>query len=188
MLLATVRATAATLDDADGLVTTQVTVGTDRLPVTGVIVGSQRVLNFDFTPSSTGAESFLYDNCIDGVFLRQAAPESAARFRTLVSQTPDDEPVYFGLELRNDTGDSFIGADGIVLPGAKFYLVGSIELPADNAYTRVFERDHVTTINCVVSSLAGARTAVPDLEHPRLSVGLQVNPNWKVSTPTSLIL
>ena len=52
----------------------------------------------------------------------------------------------------------------------------------------VFERDHVTTINCLVTSLAGARTAVPDLEHPHLSVGLQVNANWIVSTPTSLSL
>lgn len=187
MLLATIRASAETLDDADGLVSTQVTVGGDRLPVTGVVVGSQRVLNYDFTPGA-GTDYFLYDNCIDGVFLKKTDLGNAPRFRTLVSQTPDGDPVYFCLELRNDTGESFVGADGIVLPGAKFYLVGTIELPDDDSYSRVFERDHVTTVNCKVTSLAGARTAVPDLEHPHLSVGLQVNANWKESTPTSLIL
>lgn len=187
MLLATVRASAETLDDADGLVATKVTVGEHNLPVTGVIVGSQRVLKFDFTPG-TGTEYFLYDNCIDGVYLTKTDLPRAPRFRTLVSQTPDGEPVYFSLEFRNDTDVTFTGADGLVLPGAKFYLVGSIELPDDDSYTRVFERDHVTRINCLVTSLADARTAVPDLEHPRLSLGLQVNANWTEATPTSLIL
>lgn len=187
MLVTTVRASAEQLDDADGLYSTQVSLGTVNLPVTGVIVGSQVDLNFDFTPFGS-TEYYLYDNCISGVYLKKAELASAPAFKTLVSQTPDNEPVYFCLELRNDSGAAFTGADGLVLPGSNFYLVGAIELPGDDSYTRVFERDHTTTINCTVSSLADARTAVPDLEHPHLSVGLQVNPNWKESTPSSLIL
>lgn len=184
MLVTTVRASADQLDDADGLYSTQVSPGTSNLPVTGVIVGSQMDLNFDFTPFGS-TEYYLYDNCISGVYLKKAEQASAPAFKTLVSQTPD---VYFCLELRNDSGAAFTGADGLVLPGSNFYLVGAIELPGDDSYTRVFERDHTTTINCLVSSLADARTAVPDLEHPHLSVGLQVNPNWKESTPSSLIM
>ena len=187
MLVTKVRATAEQLDDADGLYSTQVALGTANLPVTGVIIGSQVDLNFDFTPFGS-TEYYLYDNCISGVYLKKTAQESAPTFKTLVSQTPDNEPVYFCLELRNDSGAAFTGADGLVLPGSNFYLVGAIELPGDDSYTRVFERDHTTTINCTVSSLADARTAVPDLEHPHLSVGLQVNTNWKESTPSSLIL
>lgn len=187
MLVTTVRASAEQLDDADGLYSTQVSLGTVNLPVTGVIVGSQVDLNFDFTPFGS-TEYYLYDNCISGVYLKKAEQASAPAFKTLVSQTPDNEPVYFCLELRNDSGAAFTGADGLVLPGSNFYLVGAIELPGDDSYTRVFERDHTTTINCLVSSLADARTAVPDLEHPHLSVGLQVNPNWKESTPSSLIM
>lgn len=187
MLVTTVRATALQLDDGDGLYATQVALGTRNLPVTGVVVGSQRRLSYDFTPSG-GEEFFLYDNKISGVSLTRSELDAAPRFKTLVSQTPDGEPVYFCLEFRNDSGSAFTGADGLVLPGAKFYLVGSIELPSDNSYPCVFERDHTTTVNCLVTSLADARTAVPDLEHPHLSVGLQVNVNWKESTPTYFIL
>lgn len=187
MLVASVRASSAQLDDADGLNSTRVALGTTNIPVTGVIVGSQRRLKYNFTPFD-GTDYFLYDNCIDGVYLTRTDQESAPRFRTLVSQTPDGEPVYFCLELRNDSGSSFTGADGLVLPGAKFYLVGSIELPQDDSYVRAFEQDHTTTIHCLVTSLADARTAIPDLEHPHLSVGLQVNVNWVEATPTYLIL
>ena len=96
--------------------------------------------------------------------------------------------MYFCLELRNDTGKAFTGADGLVLPGAKFYLLGTIELPSDGSFTRVFEKDHVTQINCTVSSLTEARTAVPDLEHPNLTLGVRVDINWIMATPSFLVL
>ena len=187
MLIATIRAEADRLDDADGLSSTQVTLGSSSIPVTGVIIGSQRRLGYDFTPVGE-TDYFLYDNCISGVYLTRTSQENAPSFKTLVSQTPDGEPAYFCLELRNDSGSAFTGADGLVLPGSKFYLVGSIELPQDDSYTRAFERYHTTTVHCLVTSLADARTAIPDLEHPHLSVGLQVNVNWKESTPTTHIL
>ncbi len=187
MLVATVRATARQLDDADGNPSTLVTVTDENLPVTGVIIGSQRQLDYDFTPQG-GTDCFLYDNCIEEVFLTCSGAEDAQEFRTLVSQTPDGAPVYFCLELRNDTGASFIGADGIILPGAKFYLLGTIELPAGSPYERVFQQDYATRINCIVTSLVEARTAVPDLEHPLLSMGLKVDINWIMATPSYLIL
>jgi hypothetical protein len=188
LLEASVRATTSQLDDADGNMSTVVTLTDDNLPVTGVIIGSQRALNYDFTPQSGASDHFLYDNCIEGVYLTRTGADSAPVFHTLVSQTPDNTPVYFCLELRNDTGSSFIGADGIVLPGAKFYLLGTIELPSDHSFERVFEQDYATRINCIVSSLAEARTAVPDLGHPHLSMGLQVDINWIQATPSYLIL
>ena len=187
LLVATVRASAVLLDDADGSNSTMVNLGSDNFPVTGVIVGSQRSLNFDFTPKG-GTDYFLYDNCISGVYLSAVSQQEAPSFKTLVSQTPDGDPVYFCLEMRNDSGREFTGADGLVLPGAKFYLVGSIELPQDASFSRAFEQDHTTTVNCLVTSLADARTAIPDLEHPHLSVGLQVNSYWKEATPSYLIL
>lgn len=187
MLVASIRATARQLDDADGNPSTVVTVTDDNLPVTGVIIGSQRQLRYDFTPQG-GTDYFLYDNCIDEVFLTYTGASDAQEFRTLVSQTPDGAPVYFCLEFRNDTGASFIGADGIVLPGAKFYLLGTIEIPDDSTYERVFQQDYATRINCIVTSLVEARIAVPDLEHPHLSMGLKVDINWIMATPSYLIL
>ena len=187
MLVAKVRAGAAQLEDADDSPSTNVVPDGSNLPVTGVIVGSQRALRFDFTPED-GDDMFLYDNCIGGVHLNNVDLASAPSFRTFVSQTPDDQEVYFCLELRNDTGTTFTGADGLVLPGSKFYLLGSIELPEDHSFSRVFQKDCITTVNCTVTSLRDARTAVPDLEHPTLSMGLQVGVNWIESTSSYVIL
>lgn len=187
MLVATVRAGASQLEDADESPSTHVSAAGSNLPVTGVIIGSQRELRYDFTPVD-GDDLFLYDNCINGVYVNPVALSQAPSFRTLVSQTPDDAPVYFCLELRNDTGQTFTGADGLVLPGSKFYLLGSIELPEDHSFDRVFQKDCTTMVNCTVTSLREARTAVPDLEHPTLSMGLQVNVNWIESTSSYVIL
>ena len=190
LLEATVRASVKDLPDAEHSPQKSSLVDVTKnggLTVTGVIIGSQRQLNFDFSPKD-GTDYFLYDNCISGVSLTVTDLAHAPAFRTLVSQTPVNEPVYFCLELRNDTGAAFTGADGLVLPGAKFYLLGSIDLPVSGPYDRVFERDSKTTVNCLVSSLAEARTAVPDLMHPSLSLGLQVSVNWTMSTASYIIL
>lgn len=188
MLVATVQATANYLRDASGDTDKYVHVTESNMPVTGVIIGSQRSLCFDFSPMSTGNEYFLYDNCIDGVYLYNPT-SSAPEFRTLVSETPEGGPVYFSLELRNNTGVKFTGADGVVLPGAKFYLLGIIEPPGSgSAFKSVFQRDYSTSISCKVTSLKEARTAVPDLEHPQLSMGVQVDVNWKLSQPEDFVL
>ena len=187
-LTARVFSPSSTLDDAEGSVSSRVTLTDTSFPVTGIIVGSQHNLNFDFTPAS-GGEMALYDTCIDGVTVKRYSESnvsSAPSFSTLVSQTPDGENVYFCLELRNDCGKSFTGADGVVLPGAKFYFVGLIELQGD--LPSVFVRDYVTTINCMILSLAGARTAVPDMIRPQLSVGMEVSTTWAQSDAVTVIL
>lgn len=190
MLEAKVYATAYYMDDADGDPTSLVHLTESNMPVTGVIIGSHKKLKFDFTPEDGGEEYFLYDNCINGVYLHyDTGAAGAETFKTLVSQTPEGDPVYFCLELRNNTGADFTGADGLVLRGAKFYLVGIIEAPASgSAFTSVFQKGYVTTITCKVSSLKEARTAVPDLEHPQLSMGMQVNVNWNLTPPADYVL
>ena len=188
VLIATVRASAERLETA-GLSGQTVDAGGTNFPVTGVIIGGQRSMRFDFTPQRGGTDYFLNDKCISGVYLRNAADkESAPSFKTLVSQTLDGEEIYFCLELRNDSGAAFSGADGIILPGSKFYLVGNIPLPEDDSYARIFQKDHATTLNCLITSLAEARNAIPDLEHPNLSMGLQVSVNWIQSTSSYIVM
>jgi hypothetical protein len=189
MLVASVRATSVNLDDADGDAYTYITLNGTNMPVTGVIIGSQRELNFDFTPKENATDYCMYDNCITGINLMRAANDDVApMFRSLVSQTPDGDPVYFCLELRNDTGRSFTGADGIVLPGSKFYMLGLIELPDDNSFAQAFQQDYTTRIHCTIPSLAQAHICIPDLSQPNLDLGLQININWTESTPSYLIL
>ncbi len=185
MLMLTVRCSSATLDDGDGLPATTVTVGEKTFPLTGVIVGGQKALSFDFTPVTGSKEYFLYDNQVPDVYLVQAAGKTGlGQVRCFVSQTEEKKDIYLCLEFRNDSGKAFVGADGTVNPGSKFYLVGS--LPHRDA--SVFQKDYTTEVNCVVPSLAEAHCAIPDLEMPRLSVGLEVDSNWIQSTSSSLIL
>ena len=182
MLIADVIAESTTLDDGDGDPATTITLADDTFPITGVIIGSQQRLNFDFTPAG-GNNFFLYDDCITGLILPTDTP---AGFRTLVSQTPDDEDVYLCLELCNHSGQTFVGEDGIVLPVSKFYLVGRIDL--GEGQSSVFKRDCTTTIHCHISSLAKARNAIPNLEHVNIALGIQISVNWVMSTPSHVIL
>ena len=182
MLIADVIAASSTLDDGDGDPSTTITLTDDTFPITGVIIGSQQRLNFDFTPAG-GNNFFLYDDCITGLTLPTDTP---AGFRTLVSQTPDNEDVYLCLELRNNSGQTFVGADGLVLPGSKFYLVGRIDLGDEQ--TNIFRRGCTTTVHCRILSLAEARNAIPNLEHVNIALGLQISVNWVMSTPSHVIL
>jgi hypothetical protein len=182
MLIADVIASSSTLDDGDGDPATTITLTDDTFPVTGVIIGSQQRLNFDFTPAG-GRNYFLYDDCIPDLALPTDAPTG---FRTLVSQTPDGEDVYLCLELCNNSGQTFVGADGLVLPGSKFYLVGRIDLAGGQ--TSVFQRDCTTTVHCHISSLAEARNAIPNLEHVNIALGIEISVNWVMATPSHVIL
>lgn len=200
-LVATVQASRLYLQDNDGLVETTVRAEGEKLPVTGVILGRQYDQNYDFTPKYTkDGEYFLYDNQIPGVYLTTSA---SAPIRTLSLPTPEitkENPeradVYFTLEFRNDTGETFFGADGRVLPGRKFYMVGKLELPrdasdrkvGDETLNSVFVKDHYTTVTCTINSLAGAYNAIPDLGKAQLVVGIQTKVNWTLSTPTTLLL
>ncbi len=186
MLVCTVRATSAILDDGDGDPTTTVKATGTNFPITGVILGGQKKLGFDFTPKDGEDQYFMYDNRISGVYLTD---ETSAPLKSLVSQTADGENVYFCLELRNDSGVIFAGAEGDIMPGSTFYLVGSMDMPpVESGFSSVFVRDHTSAVNCVVPSLAQALNSIPDLENPRLTLGVQANMNWVQSTPIYIIL
>lgn len=193
MLEATVKASAATLQDNDDKDYTVVTVGTNNFPLTGIIIGRQYVQNFDFTPQYTAPtendpeteQYYLYDDQISGIYL--ATTESAS-FRTLALQTPAGKDAYFTMEFRNDSGQAFYGAEGRILPGHKFYLVGKLEITETSAYDKVFMQDRITKAHCVIPSLRNAHSAVPDMGIPTLSLGVETDVNWILSTPTTVML
>lgn len=185
MLIASVAASSENLDDGDEDPSTKVTVNEDTFPVTGVIIGSQQRLNYDFTPAG-GDNHFLYDDCISGYYVSQSSESSPGYFRSFVSQTQAGKEVYVCLELLNNSGQSFVGVDGLVLPGSKFYLLGSIE-PPDNQ-TCVFQMKYTTKIRCQISSLAEARNAIPNLEQTHIALGIKISVDWVLATPSHVIL
>lgn len=186
LLKTTVKAASAYLPDNDGDASTMVNASGENLPVTGLILGGQYRQCFDFTPAySDNGEYYLFDNQTPGVFL---TAEESSPVSTLSLQTPDGQDVFFSLELRNDTGTTFYGAEGRILPGRKFYLVGKLTLPEEPAFNSVFVKDHITSVSCRVQSLAGAHNAIPDLGKPQLVVGVQTQVNWDLATPTTLLM
>lgn len=190
MLTATVKASRSWLQDNDGLPETTVDAVDGNLPLTGIILGGQYVQDFSFTPiysdSDENTEYYLYDNHMPEVYLTS---DTSAPIRTLSLETPEDKDIYFTLEFRNDTGKTFYGVDGRILPGRKFYMVGKLELPvAPRAFDSVIVKDHYTKVTCSINSLEGAYNAVPDLGVPQLVVGVQTQVNWILSSPTTLML
>lgn len=192
MLYGTLRASQEYLPDNDGSAATNVRVYGSRFPVTGIIIGGQYPQRYNFTPVTYASdeeyqdnELFLYDNKVSGVYLTRV---ESAPFFTLALQTPPQRDVYFALELQNDSGASFYGAEGRILPGHRFYLTGKLEFPTGAAFDNIFLKYHCTTVSCLVNSLEAAHNAVPDLGVPQLSVGVQTQVNWIFSTGATVVL
>lgn len=187
MMSVKVKAINSFLPDNDGQAGTTVPATGTNLPVTGFIMGRQYAQNYDFTPIYTDdTEYYLYDSVIPDVYL---TPTASNPIRTLSLQTPENMDAYICLELLNNTGDTFYGADGRVLPGRKFYLVGKLELAsAEGNFSSVVVKGHYTNVTCTINSLAGAYNCVPDLGKPQLVLGIQTKVNWTLATPTTVML
>lgn len=170
-----------------------------NFPLTGIIIGSQYEQNFDFSPRTDNAESdeildeyYLYDNETSGMTLTTSYSEQ--ELRTLSLPTPQDNNVFFYLEFQNNSGIPFEGRDGVVEPGFRFYLLGTIDLVnklqeegVDPTMNRVFLQDHYTTIKCLVNSLANAYLTIPTVGNPQLVIGIQTQLDW-VHSPGSYVV
>ena len=182
------------LEDARGI---NVPVGDTNFPLTGIIVGGQLPVGFDFSPNtsypvySEGDVKFIYDNQLPTLYLSSSADATEVT-NTLVLQSYDHQKVPVLLEFINNSGVDFKGQDGIVYQGTKFYLAGEVD-PADgtggdtSAVGRVFTQDHTTTLNMKVTSLAKAYNVVPNLLSPRLELGIQLV-LWTSTTPEEIVL
>lgn len=172
----------------------------DVLKLTGIIIGRQYPQHYDFTPVYHDADPvnhveespqyYLYDDQFpkDDAAICLTETESD-EFRSLALETPANKEVYFCLEFLNDSKDqSFYGAEGRILPGHKFYLVGKLAFPQDASKDKVFMQDCYTKAPCVIKTLAEAHCAVPDLGIPTLALGVETNMYWELTTPTTVMM
>lgn len=175
----TLNAWPASMQDAAGKT---VTTDNTKFPMTGVIIGGQHQLGFDFKPTEDALNDRLIYDC-------QGIPESGiGTVNTLVLESRPDEKVNIVLEFENQSGASFVGENGIIYPGTKFYLIGEVD-PADaSGFDRVFIQDNTTEVTMTVASLAKAYNVLPDLLSPRLEIGVKVNWKWEATTPTNVPL
>lgn len=167
-----------TLSDATKPEPQSITADSDKFPLTGIIVGGQRSLGFDFTPKEPLTDEdvrFIYDSQVP----------TSGTINTLVLQTYDNETVRFALEFMNNSDVAFQGAGGVILPGTKFYLIGSVDPSTQDSSIdynkRVFTRDCTTKLQMQVVSLKKAYNVMPNLLSPRLELGVVVYDSWHVT-------
>lgn len=194
VLKSTVKCDAATLQDngqsKGGLKADQsITVTDNSFPVTGILIGGQPAsVDWKYEPTGESFANTIYDKEMNGapMYAKNEANASNANY-TLVfdNKSTDKKPVFVTIELTNNSGMAFYGNDGIILNGAKFYLVGKLTPNATegvtnpNSVDRVFKQDYVTTANFNIKNLKGAYNCIPDLRTSGINVGLAVDLSWK---------
>lgn len=153
----------------------------DGFTLTGVLIGGQKNVGWNFTPLTTdNTEKTIYDVAVDAgaAGTEGVTRTSGLKNRTLVLETAGDgEKVNFALEFTNNSDQAFYGKDGLVPADGKFYLVG--QLSADGSQTKVFEKDHYTKATVTINSLKNAYNCIPDLRSPKLELGLSVDLTWE---------
>ena len=164
-----------------------------HLPLTGMIVGGQHTVGFDFTPRGVQSDvdaRFIYDPIVSSK-VTEGENDGDQTINTLVLQTYDNEKVPVVLEFRNETEQKFNGIDGVIYPGAKFYLIAQLDPEgegSDDFANRVFTQDYTTAVTMRVASLAKAYSCMPDLLEARLEIGVQIVKQWIQSTTTTVKL
>lgn len=195
-LATTVKCGEASLPDNTGLTVTDpsefagtVTVPAAGFTVTGLLIGGQPTkVGFDFQPASDDAFDYtIYDNNLTNIVAKNGAASTPNYTIVLPNDkgrgVADQSKVNVAIELTNNSGVAFRGADGIIPAGGKFYLVGQLEPKADAltgvANPAVFMSDYMTTMNLTIKSLKNAYNTIPDLRSTKLQLGLSVDLVWK---------
>ena len=187
-----------------------VTIPTDGMKLTGILIGGQKTVGWDFRQPATdfmgndNKEYTIYDASHKSGTSGENAwipvktsstgitPAYSLALETKGAVNTDPETVRFALEFINNTDEEFVGRDGIVPVGGKFYLVGELhsETTADggDAHVKVFEQDHKTTANVEITSLKNAYNTIPDLRSPRLELGLSVDLKWEEGLTDDVVI
>lgn len=172
--------------------------------ITGVLIGGQKQVGFDFTPKAGASEMTIYDNITKsqtGTTLTVTPSAASATNYTLALETEEKTAIYVAVEFSNNGAD-FEGADGVIPAGCKFYLVGKLDPTNEGTYdttntatgvasteNRVFKQDFITTANFTIAQgtegvanskgLGAAYNIIPDLRTPQMELGLSVNLEWQ---------
>lgn len=186
-----VQASSATLKDNDDH---DVALSTNSFPLTGIIVGGQRQVDYEFkqTENTDTKVKFLYDSQVESGC--NLSTTSTLGCQTLVLQSYDGEDVDIVLEFENNNENlTFTGVNGCyVYPHTRFYLVGKIQWTpkqniVDDKDKRVFTKDYITTVNLKVTTLKKAYNLLPSLLTGHLELGIEVS-DWMAATPDVVIL
>ena len=200
-----VKADANSFTDQEGTVVDINNGIKDLFRLTGVIVGGQRRVGYDFAPlnNSDVDVKFVYDSLlVDDFTLTTTAFDdpSAKVFNTLVLQSYDGEDVNVILEFEYTGANAFKCLNGYVYPNTRFYLVGEVVLSQavlpdglteeenNELKKRVFTQDHTTMILMTVTSLDKAYNVLPSILAQNLEIGVVTTPQWTAAAPSKPVI
>ena len=182
-------------DPTTGGQTQTITVPADGFKLTGVVIGGQpETVGWDFKNLESDEHLMnIYDNAVPADVTAKYGSESPINYtlvledlvQAAVSDKTQASVVNIALEFENTSGQSFYGQDGLVPAGAKFYLVGQLNLNAQQGVTdttgrtSVFSQDYTTTATFTISSLENAYNGIPDLRASKMKFGLAVDLTWQ---------
>lgn len=185
------KAAATLADNNTNTAANQIT-NTTGYELTGVLVGGQKAVGFDFTrasyPSAGTHTSIctIYDKVMTETVNATVSDFSSAKNSTLVLESAENEDVYIAIELLNNSGKDFYGVNHQMIPAnGKFYLVGKLAAAttanagANATVGYVFKQDYTTTANLTIGDLKSAYNTIPDLKAPNVEIGFAVNLEWK---------
>lgn len=159
-----------------------------QLTLSGILVGDQKNVNWKFQPVADDPAVVVYDTDLIATAFNADAYTVASQ--TLVLETAEtQEFVNVALEFINNTGKEFSGVDGIVPAGAKFYLIGKLDISESGKnWTEetsgnkklIFQQDFKTIAKFLINNLnKTAYNTIPDLRAPKLELGLSVDLEWQ---------
>lgn len=182
-------------DPTTGGLTQTITVPADGFKLTGVVIGGQpKTVGWDFKNLAVDDHLMnIYDNAVPADVTAKSGSESPINYTLVledlveaaVSDKTQASVVNIALEFENTSGQSFYGQDGLVPAGAKFYLVGQLNLNAEEGVTdttdrtSVFSQDYTTTATFTINSLKNAYNGIPDLRASKMKFGLAVDLTWQ---------
>lgn len=177
----------------------EVTIPAVGYTLTGVLIGGQKVVDYKFEPKGT-EEFTIYDKTINTAGTAKDAVtknQDAGTNYTLALETPATDKVNIALEFINN-GDDFMGVDGVVKKGCKFYMVAQLDPAIDTENKtgkKVFKQDFKTIANFTFGAgtadtnhdgesdtpggFGNAYTTIPDLRTPKLELGFSVDLTWQ---------
>ncbi len=167
----------------------------NSFPVTGIVVGGQKNVDWKFEPLSSSSIYFIYDNKVTSGMALTASASAVSHVLVLetseaISNEDTSNQLNVAIELQNNSGQIFAGKDGLVYPGTKFYLIGTLNPyeANDNQSAKAFKKDYVTTATFKVSSLKNAYNTLPDLRLPQIELGLSVDLKWQAGITQTIVI
>lgn len=154
--------------------------------VTGILVGGQpQGVAWNFEPYAANEFSYtIYDNDMNSDFAANSTESSPNYTLVLDNKDASGSPqsnVFVTVELENNSGVAFYGAEDIIPANSKFYLVGELKLGGNTTETvdHVFVKDHTTVANFSITNLKNAYNHIPDMRTSKINVGLAVDLSWQ---------